>query len=423
MLSTNRLPQHVLVVDDSELQRQFIAELCRAMGIADIQQAVNGFDALAQVKAKPQIEAIILDLEMPGMDGVQVLHELARLEQAPPVVLASAREHVLLNVVENMGKSLGLRLLGVLQKPIVHDHLLASLGRFSVTPLSSRASEHWTPGPALTEQEVFRALRAKEFVAYFQPKVRLADGSLKGVEALVRWEHPEHGLLTPGHFIELVEGSRYMSELTLQMLDMALRQCRKWHAAGLPISFSLNLSARSLADSRLADAIIERVAVSGIAPQHVILEITESAIMTDLGTTLGTLARLRLKGFGLSVDDYGTGFSCMLQLSRVPCTELKVDRAFVHGASHNRHLRILLESALDIASKLNLEVVAEGVETLEDWLLLRDLGCGEVQGYFVGKPMPGDALLPWWRDNQQRMQDLGPMDGVLQVLAGGLPGS
>lgn len=418
MPSTNRLPQHVLVVDDSELQRLFIVELCRAMGIADIQQAVNGFDALAQVNAKPQIEAIILDLEMPGMDGVQVLHALAQLEQAPPVVLASAREHALLNVVENMGKSLGLRLLGVLQKPIVHEHLLASLGRFSVAPRSSHSSAQQVPGPVLTEQEVFRALRAKEFVAYFQPKVRLADGSLKGVEALVRWAHPVHGLLAPGHFIELVEGSRYMPELTLQMLDMALRECRKWHASGLPIGFSLNLSALSLADSRLAEALIERVAVSGIAPQQVVLEITESAIMTDLGATLGTLARLRLKGFGLSVDDYGTGFSCMLQLSRVPSTELKVDRAFVHGASQNGHLRILLESALDIASKLKLEVVAEGVETLEDWQLLRELGCGEVQGYFVAKPMPGEALLAWWRDNQQRLQELGPRGDVRQVLAG-----
>lgn len=426
MVSTNRLPQHVLVVDDSELQRQFIAELCCAMGIADILHAANGLDAIAQVKTNPQIEAIILDLEMPGMDGVQVLHELAGLKQAPPVVLASAREHTLLNVVENMGRCLGLRLLGVLQKPITHEHLLASLGRFAVTPARARSSEHWAPGPKLTEQEVFRALRAKEFAAYFQPKVRLADGSLKGVEALVRWQHPEHGLLVPGHFIKLIEGSRYMAEMTLQMLDMSLRQCRKWHAAGLQISFSLNLSASSLADSRLADAIIERVAVSGIAPQYVILEITESAIMTDLGITLGTLARLRLKGFGLSVDDYGTGFSCMLQLSRVPCTELKVDRAFVNGASHNRHLRILLESALDIAGKLNLEVVAEGVETLDDWMLLRELGCGEVQGYFVAKPMPGDALLPWWHENQQRMQGLGQGQGqgdtVLQTLVGGSSG-
>ncbi len=406
MMTCNRLPRHVLIVDDSELQRRFIAELCCQMGIADIQQAVDGFDAIAQVQTNPLIEAIILDLEMPGMDGVQVLCELARLDLALPVVLASARESTLLTVVENMGKSLGLSLLGALQKPVSHEQLLASLGRFTVTPPKASSPKQRTPALALTEQEVFRALHEKEFVAYFQPKLRLADGDLEGVEALVRWQHPEHGLLAPGHFIELIEGSRYMSELTLQMLDKSLRYCRQWHAAGLPLGFSLNLSARSLADSRLADAIIARVAVSGIAPPYVTLEITESAILTDLGTTLGTLARLRLKGFGLSVDDYGTGFSCMLQLARVPCTELKVDRAFVNGASQNRHLRILLESALDIAGKLNLGVVAEGVETLEDWTLLRELGCGEVQGYFVAEPMPGDQLLPWWRTNQQRLQGL-----------------
>lgn len=406
MMSANRLPQHVLVVDDSELQRQFIAELCCEMGIADILHAVDGFDAITQLKNNPQIEAIILDLEMPGMDGVQVLHELARLNVALPVVLASSRESVLLNVVESMGRNLGLSLLGALQKPILHEQLLASLGRFSTTPQSLSPSEHKAPEHKLTEQAVFRALHEKEFVAYFQPKVVLADGSLKGVEALVRWQHPEHGLLAPEHFIGLIEGSTYMSELTLQMLDMSLRHCRQWRAAGLSLSFSLNLSARSLADSRLADAIIARVSVSGVAPQNVTLEITESAIMTDLGTTLGTLARLRLKGFGLSVDDYGTGFSCMLQLARVPCTELKVDRAFVNGASQSRHLRILLESALDIAGKLNLGVVAEGVETLEDWMLLRELGCGEVQGYFVARPMPGDTLPAWWQANQERLYRL-----------------
>lgn len=406
MMSANRLPQQVLVVDDSELQRQFIAELCCDMGIADILQAVDGYDAISQLKTNPQIEVIILDLEMPGMDGVQVLYEMANLGLAPPIVVASGQGNKLLNVVENMTKSLGLRLLGVLQKPLAHEQLLASLGRFTALPMTTRSSERWSPELRLTEQDVIRALQEREFMAYFQPKVRLADGSLKGVEALVRWQHPEHGLLTPGCFIGLIEGSRYISELTLQMLDMSLRRCREWHAAGLPVGFSLNISARSLADTRLADAIIKRVAVSGIVPQQVTLEITESALMTDLSTTLGTLARLRLKGFGLSVDDYGTGFSGMLQLSRIPCTELKVDRAFVNGASESRHLRILLESALDIAGKLGLGVVAEGVETLRDWMLLRDLGCGEVQGYFVAKPMPGDALLAWWRSNDARLRDL-----------------
>lgn len=406
MMNANRLPQQVLVVDDSELQRQFIAELCCDMGISDILHAVDGYDAIAQLKTNPQIEAIILDLEMPGMDGVQVLYEMASLGLAPPIVVASGQGSKLLNVVESMAKSLGLRLLCVLQKPLSHEQLLAGLERFTALPITPRSGKRWSPELKLTEQEVSRALQEREFMAYFQPKVQLADGSLKGVEALVRWQHPEHGLLAPGCFIGLIEGSRYISELTLQMLDMSLRHCSEWHAAGFPVGFSLNLSTRSLADTRLADMIIKRVADSGIASQQVTLEITESALMTDLSTTLSTLARLRLKGFGLSVDDYGTGFSGMLQLSRVPCTELKVDRAFVNGASESRHLRILLESALDIAGKLGLSVVAEGVETLQDWMLLRDLGCGEVQGYFVAKPMPGDALLEWWLNNSARLRGL-----------------
>lgn len=404
----NRLPQHLLVVDDSEVQRQFMAELCSDMGIDNVLQAVDGFDAIAQLKTNVQIEAIILDLEMPGMDGVQVLHELARLGLDPAVIVASARESVLLNVVESMGKSLGLRLLGVLQKPLLREQLMSSLSRFSAVQLRVENDEAQQPkGPYLDEQDIERALNQGEFVAYFQPKVTLDDGTLKGVEALIRWQHPQHGLLAPASFIELIERSQHISAVTLHMLDMGLKYCRRWHAADLQLSFSINVSARSLADSQLADAIIDRVAASGISPHCVILEITESAIMTDLSTTLGTLARLRLKGFGLSVDDYGTGFSCMLQLSRVPCTELKVDRAFVNGASQSLHLRILLESALDIARKLSLRVVAEGVETREDWQLLRSLGCGEAQGYFLAKPMPGDALLPWWRANQERIRLLG----------------
>lgn len=404
---SNGLPQHLLVVDDSELQRQFMVELCRDLGIENILQAEDGFAAIEQLKRNQQIEVIILDLEMPGMDGVQVLHELARLDRETAVIVASARESVLLNVVESMGKSLGLRLLGVLQKPVLREQLLSSLSRFSVVQQRAEDHGHQEAGPQLSELDVQRALGEGEFVAFFQPKVSLREGLLKGVEALIRWQHPQYGLLAPASFIELIEGGPYISDVTLRMLDLSLAYCCAWHEAGLPLSFSINLSARSLADSRLADAIIDRVAASGIAPHFVILEITESAIMTDLSMALGTLARLRLKGFGLSVDDYGTGFSCMLQLSRVPCTELKVDRAFVNGASQSRHLRILLESALDIARKLNLQVVAEGVETREDWQLLHSLGCGEAQGYFVAKPMPGDALQSWWRANRQRLHLLG----------------
>ncbi len=405
-MQISSLPEQLLIVDDSQLQREFAESLCQQLGIRQISQVEDGEKAIAFLREHPQTEAVILDLEMPGLDGVQVLHEMVRLGLDPAVIVASSRESVLLSVVESMGKSLGVKLLGVLQKPVTLEQLGSSLGRFGAMQqreaLQGRAEE----GPQLTEQDVATALREKQFVAYFQPKVALYDGRLCGVEALIRWQHPQYGLLPPARFIDLLERSAAMGEISLAMLDMSLEHCRHWHAAGMPISVSINLSARSLADSALADAIIARVAASGIAPRFIMLEITESAIMTDLGTTLGTLARLRLNGFGLSVDDYGTGFSCMLQLSRVPCSELKVDRAFVNGASESMHLRILLESALDIARKLNLKVVAEGVERHEDWLLLRELECAEVQGYFIAKPMPGEALLPWWRANQARLQGL-----------------
>lgn len=402
----SRLPETVLVIDDSAFQRQFAVDLCREIGIGEVLEADDGLTGIAQLRARPQIETIILDLEMPGMDGVQVLHELVRLKLDPAVVVASSRESVLLNVVENMGKSLGLRLLGVLQKPLSMEQLASSLGRFSALLQQEEQMAALPKGPDLDEAEIVRALQQGEFVSYFQPKVSLVDGALCGVEALIRWQHPQHGLLAPAAFIELIERSPYISDVTLQMLDMSLRHCQAWQAEGLTLSFSINLSARSLADTQLADEIIARVLASGIEPGRVYLEITESAIMTDLSTTLGTLARLRLKGFGLSVDDYGTGFSCMLQLARVPCSELKVDRAFVNGASSSQHLLVLLESALDIARKLSLGVVAEGVETREDWLLLRQLECGEAQGYFIAKPMPGDALPAWWRANRARLQAL-----------------
>jgi EAL domain-containing protein (putative c-di-GMP-specific phosphodiesterase class I)/FixJ family two-component response regulator len=413
------IPKRILVVDDSQVQREFAVDLCSRLGAAEIYQAEDGLQAIAMLHKIPHIDVVILDLEMPGLDGVQVLHEMVRLGIDPAVIVASARESVLLTVVESMGKNLGVKLLGVLQKPVSLSQLASSLGRFAAVVQQRDAFLALAEqGPELSAHEVVDAVRGHQFCAYFQPKISLRDGRLSGVEALIRWKHPKHGLLLPAQFLDLVERSGNMSVITLLILEFSLRHCQKWHADGMPISVSINLSARSLADSKLADAIIERVAASGIAPRYIMLEITESELMTDLATTQGTLARLRLKGFGLSVDDYGTGFSCMLQLSRVPCTELKVDRAFVNGASGNVHLRILLESALDIAHRLKLKVVAEGVETHQDWVLLRELGCDEAQGYFIAKPMPGEALLLWWSANDQRLQRLLKPDGFFQRMFG-----
>ncbi|MFV0934013.1 EAL domain-containing protein [Pseudomonas jessenii] len=411
-------PKYVLVVDDSQVQREFTVDLCRRLWDCEVYQADDGEQAIALLTRLPKIELVILDLEMPGMDGIQALHEMVRLGMEPAVIVASGRESVLLNVVENMGKSLGVSLLGVMQKPISIEQLATSVKRLPAVKQRQPSTGKTLVVPELTERDVITGLRKHQFQAYFQPKISLQDGSLTGVEALIRWKHPRYGLLLPGQFIELIERSDTMSDVTMVMLDMSLQQWLLWHAAGLHISVSINLSARSLADVQLANAIIDRIAASGVEPRFIMLEITESALMTDLATTYGTLARLRLKGIGLSVDDYGTGFSSLLQLSRIPCSELKVDRAFVHGASDNMNLRVLLESAIDVARRLNLKVVAEGVETHKDWTLLLHLECDEAQGYFIARPMPGSALPLWWSANRKRLQKLVKQGGFLQRILG-----
>jgi len=399
----NALPKRVLIVEDSDVQRRHIEGLCRELGIAAIESVANGEMALALLRDRDSlIDALIVDLEMPRVDGVEVMQEMARLGLHLPVVVASARESSLLAAVEVMSRSLGLHLLSTLQKPLSTERLREALER-----ASSSASPTAEPsGPRYSAAQIERALDARQFLPFYQPKLALRPTIIRGVEALIRWQHPEQGLVPPAHFIDVMEQSGLVHRLTLDLLDQVLLQCRRWHEGGLKITVSLNVSPQSLCDEGLTNEIVRRVSLSGVEPKYIVLEITETAIMADLGTALGNLVRLRLKGFGLAIDDYGTGFSSMQQLARAPFTELKIDRTFVHQASRKPQLRILLESAIQMARRLELTVVAEGVETLEDWQLLRALRCEQAQGFLIAKAMPGDALVGWLKDNSGRFRHL-----------------
>jgi EAL domain-containing protein (putative c-di-GMP-specific phosphodiesterase class I) len=293
----------------------------------------------------------------------------------------------LLSTVETMGTSLGACVLGALQKPLSLASLDAVIQkRQQLVKKLPRSAE-----PCQTEAAILQGIVQQEFVCFFQPKICVATGNIKGMEALARWQHPTLGLLFPNSFIATVEASDVVMKLfTLSMLDQMLLQMQQWQAAeGLVFSVSLNVSAASFSDAAFIAGVTDRVNASRIAPQQITFEITETALMADLGASLGALARLRLKGFGLSIDDYGTGFSSLQQINNIPATELKIDRAFVHEVSQRENLRIMLEGAIDLGRKLQLTVVAEGVETLADWRILQQLGCELAQGYLIAKPMPG----------------------------------
>ena len=394
--------KRVLIVDDSTLHRLHAEELLRQLGISEILHAANGAEALDLLHSSPYAPDIVLvDLEMPVMDGVELLQQLMQRNLRMEVVIVSSRENALLTTVEMMSQTLGIAILGTLQKPLTRERLASVLGHHSTGTAYGMKTESY-PLDAIAV-----AVDLDQFICHYQPKVNVATGVIKGVEALARWQHPRDGLVMPGCFIDAIERhGGIMQRFSLSIIDKALAQLKTWHAGGLMLSVSINLSVQSFADARFVNQIIEKVDASGIEPRYLIIEVTETAIMTDIGASLGTLARLRLKGFGLSIDDYGTGFASMQQLSRIPATELKVDRMFVHGCHQREHLIILLESAIQLARRLNLCVVAEGVELMEDWNRLKELGCELAQGYLIAKPMPGEELVAWTKAEGRRLRAL-----------------
>jgi EAL domain-containing protein (putative c-di-GMP-specific phosphodiesterase class I) len=207
-------------------------------------------------------------------------------------------------------------------------------------------------------------------------------------------------LVAPYAFIPAMEDAGLIDDLTWVILEKSAECCRKCAGRGLKLTVSVNLSLKSLGQPGLAERITELVAAQQLDPRSIILEITESAAMTDVGKALENLTRLRMKHFELSIDDYGTGYSSMQQLSRIPFSELKIDQSFVFGALEKESSKVILSSSLDMARKLGLKVVAEGVETRAHWDLLQTLGCDIAQGYFIAKPMDAVAFEAWaleWR--------------------------
>ena len=243
--------------------------------------------------------------------------------------------------------------------------------------------------------ELRHALEHQELVLYYQPKVGLADGSLSQVEALIRWRHPLRGLVPPGEFIPYAENTGYVREITRWALEAALKQRRLWQAAGLPLTISVNVSARDLMNTSLPDNIAELLARYGAEPHWLALEITESTIMGDPQRALGVLERLHGMGLKLSVDDFGTGYSSLAYLKKLPVSELKIDMSFVLNMDKDRDDATIVRSTVDLGHNMGLQVVAEGVETEAAWDMLREMGCDLAQGYHVSRPLDAAALESW----------------------------
>ncbi len=380
-----------LVVEDDDFQRRTVARMLRSLGAREAREAGDGKQALASIQATELVHLVVCDLDMPEMDGMELIRHLGEANSSISVIIASAQDRSLLNSVDKMARAYGVRLLGVIEKPVTLDGLEILIALHDASkPQPARAS---AGAPSFSLDEVLHGVQEKQFEPFFQPKVGLATGQVLGAEALARWRHPKRGLIGPYAFIAPLEQSGKIDELTLLMLEKSASACRAWRERGMDLTVSVNLSLVSLADTTVADRITETVRSVGLDPRYMILEITETAAMTEVAPALENLARLRMRGFGLSVDDYGTGFSSLRQLTRVPFTELKIDQGFVTGCAANPSSRAIVESSAEMARRLELKSVAEGVETHAEWDVLQATGCDVAQGYFIAKPMQESAFL------------------------------
>lgn len=247
--------------------------------------------------------------------------------------------------------------------------------------------------------ELRQALEGGELEMYYQPKIDIASARVVGVEALVRWQHPRHGLIYPEEFIGMAERTRLIRPLTLWVMKQAFDDCAAWHSQGLELAVSINFSAKDLSDPELPDIIAGCSAAAHIEPQWFVFEITESSIMTDPDRVLTVIERIHAMGFNLSIDDFGTGYSSLAYLKKMPVSELKIDKSFVMDMLNSENDAVIVRTAVDLAHNLGIKVTAEGVENEDTLQALRAYGCDVAQGYHIGRPMTASAMLEWLKSS------------------------
>ena len=384
----------VYIIEDHDFQRLVAMQTINSIGVGRLGVASGGQDALEQLQANGPVDIIVCDLEMPGMDGIRFIRHVAEQKLAKSLIILSALDPNLIRTVEDMAQAQNLKVLGTLPKPVSRERIRELMELyFGDKPEQGKAIA--SADLQFDAKDLASAIENHEFTLFYQPKVLLNSGRLVSVEALARWQHPQQGLISPARFIPLMESTGLINKMTLSLVDDAIKQLQKWQQQGRALTIGLNLSPRMLLDTDLPDLLKDKISAHSVSTDLLNLEITESSLIENTARALETLARLKMMGFSLSIDDFGTGYSSMQQLNRVPFSELKIDRSFVHNACNDATQRAIIEANISLAHSLNMQTVAEGIETIEDWNLLKQLKCHIAQGYFVAKPMPADELEAW----------------------------
>jgi EAL domain-containing protein (putative c-di-GMP-specific phosphodiesterase class I) len=376
----------LLVVDDQRLDRAIATHAGKQVGY-EVNAAASIAETRTQFEAGNRFDFVVLDLSLGAEDGLDVLPLIARFDPDAILVLVSGFDGRILAASQRIASALGLRVSGVLRKPILPTALQRLL-RMSPYP---RALD-LDIGLAIEPEQIRRAIAEEKIAPWFQPQVSLESGLVLGAEALARWERPDGASIPPAIFVPIAEKHGLAAALTDSMLDQALSACAAWRDTRPDCWVAVNVSPLLLNDPGIIDRIEHKLQRHRVPAGVLVVEITESSGIPDTPIAVEILTRLRIRGVNLALDDFGTGHSSMLSLVRMPFNEMKVDQAFVRDSVDNLDARKVVRASASLGRELGLKVVAEGVESEAIASVMRDAGCHIGQGWLYGRAVPSEAF-------------------------------
>jgi len=383
--------KHILVADDSASIRTYLVQLLEELTGAEVVGVADGQEAFNLINSGFQPDLAMLDLNMPNLDGVQLLKQLAKLKFSAPIIIISGLSRQIIGAIEKLSSEYSLNVIGSIGKPIDLDAVKEILKRLEMNERSKEVAEE------IKTYEILDALKTGKIEPWFQPQVELTRRRLVGFEVLCRIRHKRNGLMLPAAFMHTLERSDLIRVVTFDLISSALEKYLTLPPEQQIFTLSFNLSAKLFDSDNFIDELIELLNASPVPNEKIIIEITETTIATKPLRELEGTARLAIAGCGLSIDDFGSGKATLDRLHALPFSELKIDQQFLPKHQITEAQRALLESTINMARRLGMKVVVEGVETFQQWDLVQHLGCEMAQGYFISPPMPFKDVSGWIR--------------------------
>ncbi len=397
----DQIPNRLLIIDDEAGIRDFISNVAKGIGYKV--RATGDPDEFLSLLGDFRPSTLIIDLNMPKVDGIKLLGILGTKQYQGAVMVISGAESRVLAAAQKSGTRHGLKVLGVVQKPI-------SLSDLRDTLQAARSMQR-----VVTESDLREALELGQLTIHYQPMVARQENDewrIEGAEALVRWQHPEYGLVMPDEFITLAEKAGLISALTDYVFRTVVEQMRVWNDSGMDVGIAVNVASELMSDPDFPDRLMVLFGEYRVDSSKLTIEVSERMAMEAGEQDIDVLARLRLKGVQLSIDNFGTGHSSLSQLFQLPFSELKIDRLFVMEINSNAEARTIVKASIHLAHNLNMSICATGVDNQETWDFLDAEGCDKFQGYVISKPVSAASFEKFFHDWHSATGDAKPNDPV-----------